>query len=108
MELTIKQQMEVMEAAELSADCPYDLAVEFADWGIHFYIQDKANKSHLANMSCFSAELALPCARTMKKLAEDDVAALQPRKRPEWVEAVMNDGCTTTCSGVTGEEVCHE
>lgn len=98
MELTIKQQMEVMEAAELSADCPYELAVEFADWGIHFYIQDKANKSHLANMSCFSAELALTCARTMKKLAEDTVAALK------------NEGKSASADGfgVTREEVCHE
>lgn len=98
MELTIKQQIEVVEAAELSADCPYDLAVEFADWGIHFYIQDKANKSHLANMSCFSAELALPCARTMKKLVEDAVAELK------------NDGKSANADGfgVTREEVCHE
>lgn len=98
MELTIKQQMEVVEAAELSADCPYDLEVEFADWGIHFYIQDKANKSHLANMSCFSAELALPCARTMKKLAEDAVAA-----RKNEGKSAAADGF-----GVTREEVCHE
>lgn len=96
MELTIKQQMEVVEAAEISADCPYDLAVEFLDWGIHFYIEDKANKSHLANMSCFSAELALPCARKMRELVDDAVAALKN-------ESAAADGC-----GVTREEVCHE
>lgn len=95
MELTIKQQIEVVEAAELSADCPYDLAVEFLDWGIHFGIYEKTIKRPVATMTCRSAELALTCARTMKKLAEDAVAALK------------NESAADGFGG-TGEEVCHE